>query len=112
MMHGWTEPSSTLHPYAFAIAPHNITDPIGANANATIRKSAIRIILDDTLGNSKRRRLIAKVPPSRVLLRLKLAAMLFAFFQRYKTNDKKRNHGAHTDKSYNGDYADRPFKYG
>ena len=29
MMHGCTEPSSTLHPYAFAIAAHNMTDPIG-----------------------------------------------------------------------------------
>ena len=33
-MHGCTEPSSTLHPYAFAIAAHNMTDPMGANANA------------------------------------------------------------------------------
>ena len=32
--------SSTLHPYAFAMAPHNITDPIGANANAPITRSA------------------------------------------------------------------------
>jgi len=39
-MHGCTEPSSTLQPYAFAIAPHNITDPIGAKANATITNSA------------------------------------------------------------------------
>jgi hypothetical protein len=39
-MHGCTEPSSTLHPYAFAIAAHNMTDPMGANANATMRKSA------------------------------------------------------------------------
>jgi hypothetical protein len=29
-----------LHPYAFAIAAHNMTDPMGANANATMRKSA------------------------------------------------------------------------
>jgi hypothetical protein len=29
-----------LHPYAFAMAPHNITDPIGANANAPITRSA------------------------------------------------------------------------
>jgi hypothetical protein len=42
MMQGCTEPSSTLHPYAFAMAPHNITDPIGANANAKITKSASR----------------------------------------------------------------------
>lgn len=40
MMHGCTEPSSTLHPYAFAIAAHSMTDPMGANANATMRKSA------------------------------------------------------------------------
>src|SRR5215470_4304371 len=40
MMHGCAEPSSTLHPYAFAIAPHNITDPIGANASAMITKRA------------------------------------------------------------------------
>jgi hypothetical protein len=40
MMHGCTEPSSTLHPYAFAIAAHNMTDPIGANASATMMKSA------------------------------------------------------------------------
>src|SRR4029079_3654889 len=40
MMHGCTEPSSTLHPYALAIAPHNMTDPIGANANARMMKSA------------------------------------------------------------------------
>jgi len=39
MMHGCTEPSSTLHPYAFEIAPHKITDPIGANANAKITTS-------------------------------------------------------------------------
>jgi hypothetical protein len=39
-MHGCIEPSSTLHPYAFAIAAHNMTDPIGANANATMTKSA------------------------------------------------------------------------
>src|SRR5262245_51515032 len=38
-MHGCTEPSSTLHPYAFAIAAHNMTDPIGANANAAMTKS-------------------------------------------------------------------------
>ena len=40
MIHGCTEPSSTLHPYAFAIAAHNITDAIGANANAAMKKSA------------------------------------------------------------------------
>jgi hypothetical protein len=40
MMQGWTEPSSTLHPCVFAIHAHNITDPIGANANATITTSA------------------------------------------------------------------------
>src|SRR4030095_11955593 len=40
MIHGCTEPSSTLQPYAFAIAAHEITDPMGANANATITKSA------------------------------------------------------------------------
>ena len=40
MMHGCTEPSSTLHRYAFAIAAHNMTDPIGANANAAMTKSA------------------------------------------------------------------------
>src|SRR6516165_2913917 len=40
MTHGCTEPSSTLQPYAFAIAPHNRTDPIGANANAPIRRRA------------------------------------------------------------------------
>ena len=40
MMHGCTEPSSTLHPNAFAIAAHNMTDPMGANANATMMKSA------------------------------------------------------------------------
>jgi len=40
MMHGCIEPSSTLHPYAFAMAAHNITDPIGANANPKITKSA------------------------------------------------------------------------
>src|SRR5215211_6475839 len=39
MMHGCTEPSSTLHPYAFAIAAHNRTDPMGANANATMTKN-------------------------------------------------------------------------
>jgi hypothetical protein len=39
-MHGCTEPSSTLHPYAFVIAAHNMTDPIGANANAAMTKSA------------------------------------------------------------------------
>jgi hypothetical protein len=39
MMHGCTEPSSTLQPYAFAIPAHNITDPIGANMNARITKS-------------------------------------------------------------------------
>ena len=36
MIQGCTEPSSTLHPYALPIAAHNITDPIGANANKTI----------------------------------------------------------------------------
>ena len=41
-MHGCTEPSSTLHPYAFAMAPHNITDPIGVNANAKITKSTTK----------------------------------------------------------------------
>ena len=40
MMQGCTEPSSTLHPFAFAIAAHNMTDPIGANANATMTRSA------------------------------------------------------------------------
>jgi hypothetical protein len=40
MMHGCTEPSSTLHPYVFAIAAHNMTDPIGPNANRKIAKSA------------------------------------------------------------------------
>src|SRR6266404_6154257 len=40
MMHGCTEPSSTLQPYAFAIPAHNITDPIGANANAKIARRA------------------------------------------------------------------------
>src|SRR4029077_20671327 len=40
MMHGCTEPSSTLHPYAFAIAAHNMTDPMGPNANATMTNSA------------------------------------------------------------------------
>jgi hypothetical protein len=40
MMHGCTEPSSTLHPYAFAIAAHNMTEPMGANANVTMTKSA------------------------------------------------------------------------
>src|SRR5215472_5221899 len=40
MMQGCTEPSSTLHPYAFAMAAHNITDPIGTNANATMMTSA------------------------------------------------------------------------
>ena len=39
-MHGCIDTSSTLHPYAFAIAAHNMTDPIGANANATMTKSA------------------------------------------------------------------------
>jgi len=39
-MHGCTDPSSTLHPYAFAIAPQNITDPIGAKENAKITTSA------------------------------------------------------------------------
>src|SRR6266446_6953231 len=37
--------------------------------------------------------------------------MLLAFFQGNKTNDKKRNHSANTDKNYNGEHADRPFKY-
>jgi hypothetical protein len=78
--------------------------------------AAVRIVsgwvLYDTLGNSKQRRLIAKVPPSRVQLRLELAPMLFALFQRYETSDEKADHGANTDKNYNGDYADRPFKYG
>jgi hypothetical protein len=36
--------------------------------------------------------------------------MLLAFFQRYEANDEKRNHGANTDKNYNGEHADRPFK--
>jgi len=40
MMHGCTEPSSTLHPYEFAIAAHNMTDPMGANANAMMTNSA------------------------------------------------------------------------
>ena len=40
MMQGCTEPSSTLHPFAFAIAAHNMTDPMGANANATMTRSA------------------------------------------------------------------------
>src|SRR5215211_1438227 len=39
MMHGCTEPSSILHPYAFAIAAHNRTDPMGVNANATMTKN-------------------------------------------------------------------------
>src|SRR4051794_38840488 len=39
-MHGCTEPSSTLHPYAFAIVAHDTTEAIGANANATIGRSA------------------------------------------------------------------------
>ena len=39
MMHGCAVPSSTLHPYAFAMAPHSITDPIGANAKPAMRKS-------------------------------------------------------------------------
>src|SRR3954454_23398953 len=34
-----TDPSSTLHPYAFAITAHNMTDPIGAKAKATMTKS-------------------------------------------------------------------------
>lgn len=40
MIQGCTEPSSTLQPYALAMALHNITDPIGANAKAAIMKSA------------------------------------------------------------------------
>src|SRR3954451_19076061 len=40
MLHGCTEPSSTLHPYAFATVAHKTTDAIGANANATIGRSA------------------------------------------------------------------------
>jgi hypothetical protein len=36
MMQGCTDPSSTLHPFALAITLHNITDPIGANANTMI----------------------------------------------------------------------------
>jgi len=63
-------------------------------------------------GRPNSSRVFAKVPPSRVLLRLKLAAMLLAFFQGYKTNNKKRNHSANTDKNYNDEHADRPFKYG
>jgi hypothetical protein len=39
-MHGCTEPSSTLHPYAFAIVAHKMTDAIGAHANAAIGRSA------------------------------------------------------------------------
>ena len=38
--------------------------------------------------------------------------MLLALFQRYETNNEKQNHGANTDKNYNGDHTDRPFKYG
>ena len=70
----------------------------------------VRIILDDTLGDSEQRRLIAEVPLSGVQLRLELAAMLLAFFQRYEANDEKRNHGANTDKDYKAEHADRPFK--
>ncbi len=40
MMHGYAELSSTLHPYVLAIALHNSTDPIGANAKAVITNSA------------------------------------------------------------------------
>jgi hypothetical protein len=64
------------------------------------------------LGNSKQRRLIAKVPPSRVLLRLQLAAMLLTLFERDESSDDEPDHGADTDKNDNGDHADRPFKYG
>ena len=60
----------------------------------------------------KQRRLIAKVPPSRVLLRLQLAAMLLALFQRDESSDDEPDHGANADKNYNGDHADRPFKSG
>src|SRR5207244_10198663 len=38
-------------------------------------------------------------------------AVLLAFFQGNKTNDKKRNHSANTDKNYNSEHADRPFEY-
>jgi hypothetical protein len=64
------------------------------------------------LRHSEQRRVLPEIPSSRLLLRLKLAAMLLALFQGYKTNDKKRNYSANTDKKYNDDYADRPFKYG
>ena len=35
--------------------------------------------------------------------------MLLAFFERYKTNNEKRDQGANTDNNQNDDYADRPF---
>src|SRR5207248_11167010 len=68
-------------------------------------------VLYNTLGSSKQPRLIAKAPSSRVQLRLKSAAMLLALFQRHETRNEKQDHGAKTDKNYNGDYSDRPFKY-
>jgi hypothetical protein len=42
-------------------------------------------------------------------LRLELAAMPLALFQRHKTDHEKQDHGANADKNYNGDYTDRPF---
>jgi hypothetical protein len=35
--------------------------------------------------------------------------MLLAFFQRYESNPA---HGPNTDKNYNREHTDRPFKYG
>jgi hypothetical protein len=64
------------------------------------------------LRNSEQRRLLAKIPSARIQLRLKLAAMLLALFQRPKTNNEKQDQGANTDKNYNGDYANGPFKNG
>jgi hypothetical protein len=41
-----------------------------------------------------------------------LTAMLLALLQRNEGADEKQDHRCDTDKNYNGDYADRPFKYG
>lgn len=39
-MQGWTEPSSTLQPYALAMTLHNMTAKTGASATRPIKASA------------------------------------------------------------------------
>jgi hypothetical protein len=67
MIQGCAEPSSTLHPYALAIAPHNITAPIGANADKTI---SAKISQYKTHGKCFRERTGGEFTQSRIKHRL------------------------------------------